>query len=268
MKIGKRIRAQRLFNRESGKTIIAPMDHGISMGPIPGLVEMKEAVDRVARGGANAVILHKGIIEGGYRGGGKDVGLIIHMSASTGLAGDPNKKTLVCTVEEAIKLGADAISIHVNLGNGSESEMLNDFGHVSRIAREWSMPLLVMIYVRGEQNGKNLDSFDKKNVAHSARVAYEMGADIVKVPYTGSTESFSAVIKGCEIPVVIAGGEKMNTDRELLETVHGAIQAGAAGLSIGRNIFQHKNPEKIVKAMAAIVHEGKNVDDALILLNN
>ena len=149
--IGKSIRMQRIFNRETGRVIIAPMDHGVSMGPIPGLVDMKEAVDRIARGGANAVVLHKGIVEGGHRSGGKDVGLIIHMSASTSLAGDPNSKTLVCTVEEAIRLGADAVSIQVNIGNGSENDMLNDFGTVSRVAREWGMPLLAMIYPRGDK---------------------------------------------------------------------------------------------------------------------
>lgn len=262
--IGKQIRMERIFNRKTGKTIIAPMDHGISSGPIPGLTNMKEAVDRVAQGGANAVVLHKGIVEGGHRkSGGKDVGLIVHMSASTGLALDPNRKTLVCTVEEALELGADAVSIHVNIGNGAESDMLNDFGKVSRTARRWGMPLLAMIYPRGE---KVEDPYDVENVKRAARLGYEMGADIVKVPYTGSTETFQEVVEGCQIPVVIAGGEKMETDRELLEVVYGAIKAGAAGLSIGRNIFQHKNPGLVTAAMAAIVHDGASVNDALAIV--
>jgi class I fructose-bisphosphate aldolase len=261
--IGKSIRMERLFNRKSRKTIIAPMDHGVSMGPIDGLINMKEAVDRIARGGANAVVLHKGVVKGGHRSGGEDVGLIIHMSASTSLAYKPNSKTLVCTVEEAMKLGADAVSIQVNIGNGSEKEMLNDFGMVGYVAREWGMPLLAMIYPRG----KNIENpYDEILVAHAARLGYELGADIVKVPYTGSPESFRKVVAGCDIPVVIAGGEKMETNTELLEVVHGAMQAGAAGLSIGRNIFQHENPEAIVKAMAAIVHGGKSVEEAMHLL--
>lgn len=261
--IGKSIRMERLLNRETRKMIIAPMDHGVSMGPIDGLINMKEAVDRIARGGANAVVLHKGVVEGGHRSHGKDVGLIIHMSASTGLARDPNSKTLVCTVEEAIRLGADAVSIQVNIGNGAEKEMLNDFGVVSRVAREWGMPLLAMIYPRGK---KVKNPFGFAEVAHAARLGYELGADIVKVPYTGTPETFAKVVEGCNIPVVIAGGEKMETDQQLLEVVYGAIQAGAAGLSIGRNIFQHDNPEAIVKAMASIVHEKKSVEEAMLLL--
>jgi class I fructose-bisphosphate aldolase len=261
--VGKEIRIERLMNRNTKRFLIAPMDHGISMGPIPGLINMKEAVDRIARGGANAVVVHKGVVKGGHRGGGTDVGLIIHLSGSTSLAGDPNSKSLICTVEEALKLGADAVSIQVNLGNGAEKEMLRDFGIVSRDAREWGVPLLAMIYPRGD---KVTDEYDVKYVAHAARVGYEMGADIVKVPYTGSSETFRKVVEGCGVPVVIAGGKKMDTDHKLLEVVYGAMQAGAAGLSIGRNIFQHDNPEKITRAMAAIVHGEKTVDEALLLI--
>ncbi|MDO9183929.1 MAG: 2-amino-3,7-dideoxy-D-threo-hept-6-ulosonate synthase [Bacteriovorax sp.] len=258
--IGKAIRMQRIFNRVTGKTIIAPMDHGVSMGPIPGLTKMKEAVDRVAQGGANAVVVQKGVVKQGYRNGGKDVGLFIHLSASTGLSHDPNYKTLVCTVEEALMLGADAVSIQVNIGNGGESKMLRDLGEVTRKANEWGKPLMAMIYPRGE---KIKNPYDVEFVKHAARIGYELGADIVKVPYTGSIETFQEVVEGCEIPVVIAGGEKMETDRELLEVVYGAMKAGAAGLSIGRNIFQHEDPVLIVKAMYAIVHENLGVEDAL-----
>lgn len=261
--IGKAIRMQRIFDRLTGKTIIAPMDHGVSMGPISGLKNMKEAVDRIAQGGANAVVVHKGVVKQGHRNCGKDVGLIIHLSASTGLAHDPNYKTLVCTVEEALMLGADAVSIQVNIGNGGESKMLRDFGEVSRKANEWGMPLLAMIYPRGE---KIKDPYDVKYVKHAARIGYELGADIVKVPYTGSIETFREVVEGCEIPVVIAGGEKMETDRELLEVVYGAMKAGAAGLSIGRNIFQHENPVAIVEAMSAIVHKNQSIKTALKIL--
>jgi len=147
--VGKKIRMERIINRESGKTIIVPMDHGISIGPVKGILDMKKTVQEVAMGGANAIVEHKGLVREGLRGSGPDIGLIVHLSASTSLSTRPNAKTLVCTVEEAIRLGADAVSIHVNLGNGDEGRMLNDFGRISREAGEWGMPLLVMIYARG-----------------------------------------------------------------------------------------------------------------------
>ncbi len=141
------------------------MDHGISVGPIPGLIDLKDAIGRVVDGGANAVVEHKGMVAEGHRGSGRDVGLIVHLSASTGLSTQPNAKTLVCTVEEAIKLGADAVSIHVNLGNGQEKEMLHDFGYVSNEARRWGLPLLAMIYPRGENIKDEYDVNDDDAVS-------------------------------------------------------------------------------------------------------
>ena len=263
MNIGKAIRLERILDRNTGKTVIIPMDHGISIGPVEGLIDWTATVDAVAEGGANAIVQHKGLVETGHRGSGKDVGLIIHMSASTSLAPDPNSKTLVCTIEETIQFGADAVSIHINIGAEDEKEMLHDFGVVSREARRWGMPLLAMMYTRGP---KIKNQYDPAMVKHAARVGAELGADIVKVPYTGTPETFRDVVEGCFVPVVIAGGEKMDTDEDILEMVKGALDAGGAGVSIGRNVFQHRNPSKIVRAISLIVHGGSSVEEALKIL--
>jgi len=262
--IGKKIRLERIMDRNSGKTVIIPMDHGISSGPITGLIDMKKTVAEVSDGGANAIVIHKGLVESGHRKRGRDLGLIIHLSASTSLSPDPNTKVLVCTVEEALRLGADAVSIHVNIGADDENEMLKDFGRVSKAAKEWGMPLLAMVYTRGQ---KIKNEYDAKVVKHAARVGAEIGADIVKVPYTGSPESFREVVEGCFVPVVIAGGPQMETDRDVLVMVQGAMEAGGSGVSIGRNAFQHKKPSLIVKAICKIVHEGASVEDALKVLS-
>jgi len=261
--IGKHIRLERILNRETGRTVIVPMDHGVTVGPIEGLIDMKTTVNQVASGGANAIIIHKGLVEGGHRRRGKDVGLIIHLSGSTALSPYPNAKTLVCTVEEAIKLGADGVSIHVNIGDGSEKEMLTDLGWVARECREWGIPLIAMMYPRGE---KIRDEYDAGVIMHVARLGAELGADIVKVSYSGSVESFRRVVRGCPVPVVIAGGAKMSSDRDILEMVKGAIEAGGAGVSIGRNVFQHRNPSRMVGAISLLVHENSSVDEALSFL--
>ena len=263
--IGKAIRLERIINRDTGKTVIVPLDHGVSVGPIPGIKDMKEAMRQVADGGANAVVVHKGIVGAGHRQSGPDMGLIIHLSASTTLSPEPNAKTLVCTVEEAVKVGADGVSVHVNIGNGHEREMLADLGRVSRDAAEWGMPLLAMIYPRGE---KIKNEYDVQVIKHAARVGAELGADAVKVSYTGSPDSFRQVVEGCHIPVIIAGGPKMESDRAVLEMVKGAIEAGAAGTSIGRNVFQHQNPTKIVRALCMIVQENVSIDRVLQYLQS
>jgi len=258
--IGKEIRLERIINRNSRKTVIIPMDHGVTVGPIRGLTNMRDAVSKVVAGGANAVLMHKGVPRFCHRGEGRDVGLIIHLSAGTSLSPDPNAKQLVCTVEEAIKIGADAVSVHINLGAETDKEMLRQLGFVGQRCMEWQMPLLAMMYTRGP---KIKNEYDVENVKHAARVAAELGADIVKVPYTGSSESFAQVIEGCPLPVVIAGGEKMESDQEIFQMVEGALKAGAVGLSVGRNAFQHKTPDKMVKALSKMVHEGASVQQAI-----
>jgi class I fructose-bisphosphate aldolase len=170
---------------------------------------------------------------------------------------------LVCTIEETIQFGADAVSIHINIGAEDEKKMLHDFGEVSREARRWGMPLLAMMYTRGP---KIKNQYDPEMVKHAARVGAELGADIVKVPYTGTPETFRDVVEGCFVPVVIAGGEKMDTDEDVLRMVKGCMEAGGAGVSIGRNVFQHRDPGKIVRAISRIVHEGTAVEEALNIL--
>ena len=263
--IGKAIRLERIIDRNTNRTVIVPMDHGVSAGPITGITNMKQAMGQVADGGGNAVVVHKGIVARGHRKSGGDMGLIVHLSASTSLSPEPNAKTLVCTVEEAITLGADAVSVHVNIGNGHENEMITDLAQVAHTASEWGIPLLAMIYPRGE---KIPNEYDSKAIQHAARLGAELGADMVKVSYTGNPDSFGKVVEGCNIPVIIAGGPKMESDREILEMVKGAIEAGAAGTSIGRNVFQHRNPTKIVAALSLIVHKNATVDEALEFLNN
>ncbi|OHD28962.1 MAG: fructose-bisphosphate aldolase [Spirochaetes bacterium GWD1_27_9] len=260
MMIGKQIRLERLISRDTGTTVIVPMDHGVTVGPIPGLVNMKETIKNIVDGDVNAVILHKGIITTGHRGQGKDVGLFVHLSGSTVLSPDPNHKVLVCTVEEAIKLGADGISIHVNLGAEDDTKMLQDFGMIGKLCSDWGMPLLAMMYTRGK---KIQNEYDVEAVKLAARVANELGADMVKVSFTGDVESFSKVVEGCSIPVLIAGGEKAKSTKDVLENVKMAMQAGARGVSIGRNVFQHSNPTNFCRGISQLVHKNVSVEDAL-----
>jgi fructose-bisphosphate aldolase/2-amino-3,7-dideoxy-D-threo-hept-6-ulosonate synthase len=261
--IGKSVRTERIMNRKTGRMIIVPMDHGVSSGPIAGLEDMPSAINNVAEGGANAVLVHKGIIRHGHRGYGKDIGLIVHLSGSSSLAPDPNKKVLVASVEEAIKLGADAVSIHINVGAENEADMFKDLGRVSKECMEWGMPLLAMMYPRGKKIEEKGGEHHVEVVKHAARAGAELGADIIKTNYTGDPDSFREVVRGCPVPVVIAGGPKMDTERDVLQMIKDSIEAGGAGTSIGRNVFQAKDPTKMVSAMSKVVHEGAEVDEAL-----
>jgi fructose-bisphosphate aldolase/2-amino-3,7-dideoxy-D-threo-hept-6-ulosonate synthase len=116
------------------------------------------------------------------------------------------------------------------------------------------------MYPRGR---KVTNPRDPQMVAHAARVGAELGADVIKTVYTGDIESFSRVVEGCPVPVVIAGGPKTNTDREFLEMIREAMDAGARGVAIGRNVFQHPSPTRMTRAITEIAHKNKTVDEAL-----
>ena len=236
------------------------MDHGLTLGTIKGLENLASVVDKVALGGANAVLMHSGMIGAGHRQYGRDIGLIVHLSGATNLAPDPNRKVLVCSVERALKMGADAVSIHINIGADQEPEMLEDARDVVESCRDWGMPLIAMMYPRGK---KVEDENDPEVVNVAVRVGAEMGADIIKTNYTGDIDSFKYIVKSVHIPVIIAGGPKMDTPTDLLRLAHDSIQAGSAGVAFGRNIFQSENPTEIIKAISRIVDENYDIEEVL-----
>ena len=248
------------MNRETNKTIVIPMDHGLTVGPIKGIEkDLGEIVNKVALGGANAVLGHIGIPLYAHRGYGPDIGLILHLSGSTSLSLDSNYKVLVNTVLEAVKLGADGVSLHINVGTKSDPEMLETLGRVSRECREFGMPLLAMMYPRGENIE---DEHDVEVVKIAARVAAELGADIVKTNWTGDPDSFKEVVNGCMAPVIIAGGEKSGI-KGILEITKQSIEVGGCGVAYGRNVFQAEDPTKVVRALYLIVHKNYNVEEAM-----
>jgi predicted phospho-2-dehydro-3-deoxyheptonate aldolase len=259
MIIGKELRLRRIT--ENGKMLCIPMDHGLTNGPIRGLDTIYDTIEKIDKGGVTAILVHKGIIRN--LNNLPRAGIIMHLSGSTSLSLTPNKKVRVAGVEEAIRLGADAVSVHINIGAKEEPEMLQKLGMVADECDSWGMPFIAMMYPRGE-NIKN--PTDPDVVKHVARIGAELGADIVKTVYTGNVDTFKEVIKGCPVPIVIAGGPKAETDKEVLEMAKGAVEAGAIGVTFGRNVFQHEKPERIVKALRAIIFEEKGVDEALEVL--
>jgi len=257
--IGKEIRLRRIFDLKTGRTVIVPMDHGISMGPVKGIADIRSTVDKIAEGGASAIVIHKGLVPYAGPSVGDKLALIVHLSASTSHSMDPNYKVLVAAPEEAAVLGADGVSIHCNIGGENEEKMVADFGMTADKCRQLGLPLLAMCYPRG----KNIQSqFDAEPVKHCARLAAELGADVVKTNYTGSIDSFREVVKGTPIPVVIAGGPKLDSDAALLQMVYDAVQAGAKGVSIGRNVFQHQDVAGITRAISRLVFDDMRPEEA------
>ena len=257
MNTGVRARLDRIST--DGQYFVVPMDHGITLGAVDGLADIESTIDAVTRGGADAVLTQKGIAPR-VHGNKNGAGYIVHLNGSTALGPDERDKRVTGTVEDAIALGADAVSLHINVGSQYEPEQMSTLGEVSRNATEYGLPVLAMTYARGpDVNDSSDPQAYAEDIAHAARLGEELGADVIKTSYTGTPESFERVVDSTRLPVLIAGGSK-GTDRETLEMVAGVRDAGGAGVSMGRSIFQHENPHAIASAVSAVLHDDADPD--------
>lgn len=259
---GKTLRLKRFMRRPKGRTVILPLDHGVTCGPIEGLDRMDRVIRMGTRGGADGLVIHSGMFR--FLETVKDPlpGIFFHLSSSTRLGPSPHRKVLTGSVEEALRLGADGVSVHVNLGGKHEPDMLRDLGRVADSCSLWQMPLLVMIYVKPASDAP----VDDTAIAHAARVAAELGADVIKIPAPERLDTLARITQSLPVPIVVAGGGKAPDGMRFLERVKGIIEAGATGLAVGRNIFQHERPQDFLKAVCAVVHEGTAPDQAWSLL--
>ena len=237
--------------------LVVPMDHGITMGAVEGLVDIESTIDGVTRGGADAVLTQRGIADR-VHDNKNDAGYIVHLNGSTTIGPDERDKRVTGTAEDAVRAGADAVSFHINVGSEHEPEQIEELAELTADAERLGLPVLAMAYARGP----GVDSTDPESLGHAVRLAEELGADVVKTGYSGDGDSFVRVTESTRLPVVIAGGSK-GSDRETVEMVRGAMDGDAAGVSMGRSIFQHEDPEGIARAVSAVVHEDASVQEAL-----
>jgi len=255
MTAGRDARLARIGTR--GRYLVVPMDHGITLGPVTGLADIESTIDAVTRGGADAVLTQKGIASR-VHDNSNDAGYIVHLNGSTTIGPDQRDKRPTGTVEDAIRAGGDALSVHINVGSEHEPEQLRFLSEVTGRAAEFGLPVLAMTYARGPDVRDRSDPEGyADDLAHAVRLGEELGADLLKT----DPETFERVVEATRLPVLIAGGSK-GTDRETLSMVRGAVDAGAAGVSMGRSIFQHGDPEAITAAIAAVIHDGAGPTEA------
>jgi len=237
--------------------LIVPMDHGLTMGAVDGLVDIESTIDGVTRGGADAVLTQRGIAPR-VHSNKNDAGYIVHVNGSTTIGPDESDKRVTATAEDAVRAGADAVSFHINVGSEHEPDQIEELAELTADAERLGLPVLAMAYARGA----GVDETDPESLGHAVRLAEEVGADVVKTGYSGDGDSFARVTESTRLPVVIAGGSR-GTDRDTVEMVRGAMDGDAAGVSMGRSIFQHEDPAGIARAVSAVVHDDADVDEAL-----
>jgi DhnA family fructose-bisphosphate aldolase class Ia len=263
--LGKKIRLERIKHRPSGKFFFVTVDHSIARGVFPGLVNMKETMKKIVAGRPDGITMHKGTAQDFFYPYAGQVSLIL--KASTFSPYQPTYDTWVAWVDEAVRLGADAISMGVLMGGNRQAEMLHDLGLMSREASLAGMPLIAHIYPKGEMI-KAEDQYSVEALSYAVRAGAELGVDIIKTWYPGSPDAFAKVVEVAPGKVVAAGGPKTETEKQFLEMTRGIMDAGAMGVAYGRNVWDHRNPTSMIKALKAIIHANKGVDEAMEILRS
>lgn len=260
---GKTVRMARLHRR--GRVFVVAIDHGLKAGPLKGIENPRAVVKAVREGGADAILATPPVIEYVSAELGDLFAIARVDGGSTVLSPDPTQDTIVYSVKEAVRAGADAVMAFGYVGTRNEPEQLAKLASVARECRELGIPLIaemlpaeVVAYHRmgGERTLK------PENVALAARVAWELGADAIKTYYTGDPASFRKVVEGCPIPIYVLGGPTASDFLAFLRQVEEAVSAGARGAVVGRNVWQHPDPLRAAKALSFVIHEGFKAEEA------
>jgi fructose-bisphosphate aldolase / 2-amino-3,7-dideoxy-D-threo-hept-6-ulosonate synthase len=255
---GKRIRMNRLIQAETNTCLICAIDHGMTSPQfLDGLYDTPARVREAIAGGANVLMLGRGVASRAAQDFHRDTSLALMLTASA--AGRPSGSliTPIGSVDEALRLGADAVVVYVALAGENEPEAITYLSNIGEACERLGMPFIAEAeYPNAYQNLTSMaDSYGPDYLKRNARLCAEMGADIVKVNWSGDVGSFADIIRAADRPVVLAGGSLI-TDLELLTRMELARSVGAVGCSVGRNIFQHSSPEAITRAISRIFRDG------------
>ncbi|MGO9179160.1 MAG: class I fructose-bisphosphate aldolase [Candidatus Limnocylindrales bacterium] len=250
--LGKLVRLQRLRHPASGRIVTVALDHAPSYGLLSGLDRIESVLAAVTAGGPDAIMLMKGPATRLYEPYAGKIPLILKCSTLSPY--HPEHDVSVSSAEDGVRLGADAIAVAVTFGSDDQPAHLEALAALLREAEPLGMPVIAHAY----PNGRNIpinERYSAPRVAYASRAVMELGADIVKTFYTGSPDTFATVVAAAApVPVVAAGGPPLASWDEVLDMARGAIWAGAAGVTFGRNIWQRPAPTDAVSALVAEVH--------------
>jgi fructose-bisphosphate aldolase/2-amino-3,7-dideoxy-D-threo-hept-6-ulosonate synthase len=271
MNIGKELRIRRLFRRDSKRMVLITIDHGICIDPMKEINDPAAIIRQVAAGGADAILLTPGIARLTYREFvNTDTSLMLRIDGTaTSVGPDLTNDDLICSVESGLRLGADAVATFGVIGVPREAQLSRKIGLVSDECDRWGMPQMtevipneIIVHQFQDRADRKWPS-DPEIVKYSARVAAELGADIVKGYYTGDPTSFREVIEYCPVPYVVLSGPAGGDPEAFLSFVQEAIECGASGVSVGRNVWTHHDPTAMTRAICSLVHEEASVEEAL-----
>ena len=253
---GMKSRLSRIFNQKSGKTVMLAVDHGYFQGPTTGLKKPREAIAPLLPY-CDSLFVTRGILRNCISPAA-GTPIFLRVSGGPSVLGELSNEDITTSMKEAIRLNAVGVGVSIFVGEKNEDRTISNLGRLVNEAEEYGMPVLAITAV-----GKEM-ARDARYLGLASRIAAEIGAHMVKTYYC--EEDFEKVVDGCPVPIVIAGGKKI-PEKDALQMAFNAISKGAAGVDMGRNIFQSESPAAMIQAVRAVVHENYTADEAFGLFN-
>jgi putative autoinducer-2 (AI-2) aldolase len=246
-------RLARIVKPDTGRTVMVAVDHGYFMGPTTRLERPSKSI-RPLLPYADSLMLTRGVLRTSVDPGA-DIAIVLRVSGGSSiLSEDLSNEGMAASIKEALRLNAAAVAMSVFLGSQHEKESILNLAALVNEAEEWGIPVLAVTAV-----GRELEKRDARYLALACRITAEMGARFVKTYYC---DGFEKVVHGCPVPLVVAGGPKLNSEMEVFQLAYQALQEGAVGVDMGRNIWQHDYPVAMIRAIREVVHHGASPGEA------
>lgn len=250
--------------KKDGKSFILAMDHGNGLKVLPEMNKPGEIIEKAVDGGIDALLTTFGIASTFQKEIG-NIGLILRVDGGTSqLSVNRASMEIVYRVEDAIRLGADGVLCMGFPGAQNEDITLKYLAGMAAKCREWGLVMGAEMLPRGFEPAEDARTTD--NLALACRIGAELGADFIKTDYNGDKENFKKVVEGCYKPILILGGGKVKSERDLLQSIRDSLDLGVRGVVMGRNIWKHPHPDRICRAIAKLIHENAEVDEVMELL--
>ncbi len=232
--------------REDGKCFYLPIDHGYFLGPTRNLEKPAQTIAPLVPY-ADALFVTRGVLPACIDPI-NSLPIILRVSGGSSVLKDLSNEEITTSIEEMLRLNVSAVGLSIFIGSDHEKQTVMNLAKLVNECSTYGIPVMAVTAV-----GKELDKRDARFLALAARMFAEMGADVVKTYWC---EGFEKVVEGCPVPVVMAGGPKVDTEKEVFDFVYDGMQRGASGLNLGRNVWQNPNPAAMMRALEAIIHKG------------
>lgn len=262
MHAGMMLRKNALFDKRDGRSVVIAMDHAAIAGPIPGIEDPAQLVRSCVDQNVDGILTTKGFVDNSLGSWDRRTSLVLRITGGFTVLGGKFEEEMVIEPETAVAYGAACAAITVKFGHEYEGKFIKQASLAIDRCHALGLPVMLEAMAKGTRGGQKIASNDPEAIMMVARMAAEIGADVVKTYYTGSVESFSKVVRGCPVPIVILGGAKTDSIRQVFQDIHDSLVAGGRGIAVGRNIWEHPNLERMLQAVNGLVHGDWSVQEA------